>query len=349
MPGLDADAPTTPFGGLEEVAVSPDGAEVIFAAKILPGSEAAWSTDYDLYAISATVPGEPRCLTEANQAYDNGPVYSPDGKTLAWLAMARPGYEADRQHVVLMDVASGAQRQPRPRPRRPRRSAPAASLWDAQAARPCTARAAYLGQTSLFAIDVQKGTSRLVVRDGSNGSVTWAGDRLLYLKNTLRSPDEIFTVKADGKDEKQITDLNGACLAQGPDGRDRAVHLPGLERRDGVRLRRQAVRLHPRGRGRRPQVAPRLPGPRRPAGQLRQRLPLPLEPAGLRRRRLRHRRRRLPRLHRLRPGVHRRHQPPLGRPSARGPREGPRRGAREVPLAGRHARWSPPAPATAAT
>ncbi len=53
MPDLDADAPTKPFGGLEEVAVSPDGAEVIFAAKILPGSEAAWSTDCDLYAVSA--------------------------------------------------------------------------------------------------------------------------------------------------------------------------------------------------------------------------------------------------------------------------------------------------------
>jgi dipeptidyl aminopeptidase/acylaminoacyl peptidase len=212
MLDLDVDAPTKPFGGLEEVFVSRDGAEVVFAAKILPGSEAASSTDCDLYAISTTLPGEPRCLTEANQGYDNGPAYSPDGRTLAWLAMERPGYEADRQHVVLLDIASGKQR----------RLAldydgltlsPGSLTWDAKGKTVyCTA--AYLGQTSLFAIDVQKGTGRLVVRDGTNNSVTWAGDRLLYLKNTLRSPNEIFTVKADGKDEKPITDFNGALLAK---------------------------------------------------------------------------------------------------------------------------------------
>jgi dipeptidyl aminopeptidase/acylaminoacyl peptidase len=212
MLGLDVDAPTKPFGGLEEVVVSPDGAEVIFAAKILPGSEAASSTDCDLYAISTTLPGEPRCLTEANQGYDNGPAYSPDGQTLAWLAMERPGYEADRQHVVLLDVTSGKQR---------RLSldydglslSPGSLTWDAKG-KTLYCTAAYHGQTSLFAIDVQKGTSRLVVGDGTNNSVTWAGDRLLYLKNTLRSPNEIFTVKADGKDAKQITDLNGALLAR---------------------------------------------------------------------------------------------------------------------------------------
>jgi dipeptidyl aminopeptidase/acylaminoacyl peptidase len=225
MPSLDTDSPTLPFGGLEEVAVSPDGAEVVFAAKIMAGSEAAWSTDYDLYAISTLVPGEPRCLTEANPAFDNGPVYSPDGKTLAWLAMARAGYEADRQHVVLLDVASGAQR-----------SlfldhdgldlSPGSLMWDARG-KTLYCGAAYLGQTSLFALEVAKGTSRLVVRDGTNGSVTWAGDRLLYLKNTLRSPDEIFTVKTDGKGETQITDLNGALLAKTQMGQTESFTFPG--------------------------------------------------------------------------------------------------------------------------
>ena len=92
----------------------------------------------------------------------------------------------------------------------------------------------------------------------------------------------------------------------------------------------------------------RLPHPRRPAGHLRQRLPLPLEPAGLRRRRLRRGDDRLPRLDRLRPGVHRRDQRRLGRQAARGPEEGPRRRARRYPCLDGPAspRWAPPTAAT---
>ena len=48
-----------------------------------------------------------RCLTDDNQAWDSSPAFSPDGKTLAYLAMARPGYEADRYRVVVMNWPDG--------------------------------------------------------------------------------------------------------------------------------------------------------------------------------------------------------------------------------------------------
>jgi len=213
MTDLDSDVPTRPWGGMEQVAVSPDGAEVLFTAKILPGSEPAWSTDWDVYAVKADGSGDMRCLTETNEAWDTTPLFAPDGKTLAWLAMDRPGFEADRYHIELRDW---------PDLSNPRRLdleydglllSPHSLLWD-DAGRTIYVTADYLGQGSIFAMDVRKGTSKLVVRDGNNNSVTWAGDKLLYLKNHLRSPNEIHTVKSNGNDERRITALNDEALAR---------------------------------------------------------------------------------------------------------------------------------------
>ncbi len=211
MPDVDADVPSHPWGGMEEVAVAPDGSEVIITAKILPGSEAAWSTDFDLYALATGATSSPRCLTEGNLAVDTQPLFSPDGATLAWLAMDRPGFESDRMHVMLRNQRSGDEK---------RLDldydglalSPATILWDAKG-RTIICTADYLGQHAIFAIDVASGKSRLVVRHGTNNSVTLAGDRLLYLKNHLRSPNEIYLVDHSGKNETQLTDLNGERLS----------------------------------------------------------------------------------------------------------------------------------------
>ncbi len=182
---------------------------------------------------------------------------------------------------------------------------------------------------------MQKGTSRLVVRDGSNNSVTWAGERLLYLKNTLRSPNEIFTVKADGKDEKQITDLNGACLAKAQMGETEQFTFQGW---NGETVYAYVVKPYDytpeaAAAGRKWPVAFLVHGG--PQGSFGNDFHYRWNPQAY-----------------VGAGfatvavdfhgstgygqaVHRRHQPPLGRPSPRGPREGPRRGAGEVHLDGR--------------
>ena len=108
MAGVDGDCPTLPFGGAEDYVVSPDGDWLVYSAKVVEGSEEAWSTDWDLWAVPTDGSQPARCLTEANQAWDAAPAFSPDGTRLAYLAMARPGYEADRLRVVVMDWPSGA-------------------------------------------------------------------------------------------------------------------------------------------------------------------------------------------------------------------------------------------------
>src|SRR6202008_3400870 len=101
---LDGDVPSKPYGDHEEYRFSPDGANVVFSVRIA-GKTEAWSTNFDIYQVPAAGGQAPRNLTADNQAWDTRAAYSPDGRTLAYLAMTRPGFEADRFHLVLMDVA----------------------------------------------------------------------------------------------------------------------------------------------------------------------------------------------------------------------------------------------------
>jgi dipeptidyl aminopeptidase/acylaminoacyl peptidase len=96
---LDGDVPSKPMGGDEEYAISPDGATVAFAARVA-GREEAWSTNLDVYEV-AIGGGTPTNLTAQNRATDTQPAYSPDGRYVAWMAMARPGFEADRYAIVV--------------------------------------------------------------------------------------------------------------------------------------------------------------------------------------------------------------------------------------------------------
>jgi len=212
MPDLDADVPTRPWGGSEEFAVSTDGKTVWFTAKVLPGSEPAWSTDYDIFALSTAAgetPAEITCITEDNEAWDAAPLLSPDGKTLAWLAMARPGFEADRFRIRLLDLASGEQRTLTEKWDR----SPSGLAWS-EDGKTIFCVAYNLGQKSLFAVDVATGAAAEVVKMGRNGSIQMLpGGRLLHLKQTLRSPNEIWTVGRDGSDPAQLTDFNGPKLA----------------------------------------------------------------------------------------------------------------------------------------
>jgi dipeptidyl aminopeptidase/acylaminoacyl peptidase len=225
MPELDADVPTFPWGGMEEVAVTADGTEVVFTAKVLPGSEPAWSTDYDLYAVTVAAPGELRCLTENNEAWDTEPVFTPDGKTLCYLAMDRPGFEADRFHIEMMDWATGTSRRIDfaydgldLSPHGLKFSGDGGTIY---------ATAGYLGQRSIFKIDAKTGKASLVQKMGRNSSLNLLKGAILFGHQNLQSPTELFTIKTSGKGLTRITDLNGAKLAATLMGEPEQFTFPG--------------------------------------------------------------------------------------------------------------------------
>ncbi|MDQ3080512.1 MAG: S9 family peptidase, partial [Pseudomonadota bacterium] len=92
---LVGNTPSKPFGGGEEIALSPDGRMVYFALREAGRIEPT-STNLDIFASPADGSSAPVNLTDANDGTDTLPTLSPDGRTLAYVSMARAGYEADR-------------------------------------------------------------------------------------------------------------------------------------------------------------------------------------------------------------------------------------------------------------
>lgn len=213
MKGMDADCPSKPFGGSEEYTFTPDSKGLVFTARVA-GREEAWSTNFDLYFVPVDGSAKPKNLTESNPAWDTAPVFSPDGKTLAYLAMKRPGYEADRFRIVLKSwpastSSAGAERVLTEAWDR----SPGGITW-ATDNKTIYTIAGNLGQHSLFAIDAASGNVRTVVEKGSVRSVGLAGNRLLFGMDHHRSPVELYSVAPNGSDVRAVTRINAGTLAK---------------------------------------------------------------------------------------------------------------------------------------
>jgi dipeptidyl aminopeptidase/acylaminoacyl peptidase len=209
MPAMDADCPSKAMGDSADYAVSPDGRTVVFSARDV-GREEAWSTNFDLFAVPLDGSAAPRKLT-TNPGTDGHPAFSPDGKTLAYLSMARGGYEADRNRIVLRDWASGRETihdlRADASPRGDR--SPGSLAWTADG-RELLSSPEHLGQQPVFAMDVATGKARILVGDGqtSDAQAAGAAGRILFARNSLLGPTELYTVSRDGKDVRRVTHLN---------------------------------------------------------------------------------------------------------------------------------------------
>ena len=95
--------PTLPFGGLEQLAWTPDGKYIAYSCRKLAGRDYAFSTNTDIYLYNVET-GATQNLTAGMMGYDTNPVFSPDGKQLAFISMERDGYEADKQRLFVADM-----------------------------------------------------------------------------------------------------------------------------------------------------------------------------------------------------------------------------------------------------
>lgn len=100
MEGEPFHSPTRPFGGSEDYTWNPEGTEVLYVAKKKFGNEYVTTTNTDIYAYSVA-DGSTRNITSDNPGYDMSPLFS--GKELlAWLSMARDGYESDKNDIKIL-------------------------------------------------------------------------------------------------------------------------------------------------------------------------------------------------------------------------------------------------------
>ncbi|NMO21537.1 S9 family peptidase [Pyxidicoccus fallax] len=222
MKGMDADAPTKPFGGSEEFTFTPDNKSVVFTARDVGRTE-SWSTDMDLFVVPVDGKAKPRKLTEKNRATDTSPVFSPDGSTLAYLAMSRPGYEADRYRVILRSWPGGQERV-------------LAEEWDRSAGgivwsadgKTLYAVANHIGQQPVFALDVASGKVTQLTKEGTADSPQpAAGGRIVFLHDDLDSPADLHVINADGSGARQLTQVNQAHAARLRFGAFEQFEFPG--------------------------------------------------------------------------------------------------------------------------
>ncbi|WP_417472591.1 prolyl oligopeptidase family serine peptidase [Luteimonas mephitis] len=200
------DVPSKPFGDSSEYAWAPDGKSLVLSARKSDRSE-PWSTNFDLYLVSADGSGTARNLTEANKAWDTGPVFGSDGKTLYYRAMKRPGFEADRFALMAMDLGSGDTREIAPKWDR---SADAIVL--SEDGKTIYTSAQDVGEHPLFAIDVATGEAKKVVGDGTVSSFEIAGPTLAFSRNTMKTGDQLFTTGLDGASLRAITPSAGEMV-----------------------------------------------------------------------------------------------------------------------------------------
>lgn len=110
MEGTRVHTPLPPFGGAEQIAWHPDGRRIAYTARPFTGTQAATSTNSDIFLYD-TRTGETTNLTAFNPGYDIEPAFSPDGRLMVWASMARDGYEADRNRLMVLDLAAGTHRE----------------------------------------------------------------------------------------------------------------------------------------------------------------------------------------------------------------------------------------------
>jgi dipeptidyl aminopeptidase/acylaminoacyl peptidase len=216
VPGARYDVPPGPFGGSEGYAFSPDGREVAFTAKD-QGRAEAWTTDVNVYTVPVSG-GEPRVVTARNTGADQNPVYTPDGRYLAYASQARAGFESDRWRLMLMDRRSGAVRELLPR-------------WDRNADAyffsPDT-KWVYVntvdrGREKLYRAPIDRlgraGTPQLVVGERNEVGFTLSRDgrTLAWLRDAADHPADVYAMTLDARGRgmaRRLTSENDALLAQ---------------------------------------------------------------------------------------------------------------------------------------
>src|SRR5690606_32023126 len=99
------DCPQKPFGGTEDFIWSPDSKTLVYVCKKKSGKEYYTSTNTDIYAYDIKS-GKTENWSAGMHGYDMSPAFSKDGKSIAWLSMKRDGYEADKNDIVVMDIAN---------------------------------------------------------------------------------------------------------------------------------------------------------------------------------------------------------------------------------------------------
>jgi dipeptidyl aminopeptidase/acylaminoacyl peptidase len=221
----DHDVPPFSLGGQDLYAISPDSQEVAFTSNI--DEVEATSTNNDIFVVPITG-GTPRKLS-TSPGGDSTPLYSPDGRYLAWRMQERAGYESDRFRLVVYDRKSG----------QIRNLTEDFDRWvEAMAWSPDSTTIYFTstdkGEAPIYRISVApgaqpepKGESRQHLPSGAHFPITEItrganddlvvspnGQTLVFTRMSIQAPSEIYKLAVGAKEAEKLSHLNDSALAQ---------------------------------------------------------------------------------------------------------------------------------------
>jgi dipeptidyl aminopeptidase/acylaminoacyl peptidase len=206
--GANYDVPPDQRGDENDINFSPDSKEICFTA--VTDKVEAISTNGDLFLVPVAG-GEPKRIT-TQPGFDGNPVYSPDGKYIAYRAQLTAGYEADRWRVMLFDRAAGKSENLTENSFD--RSAEGLA-WS-----PDSKTIYFVAENEtvrpVYAMPPKAGATPRKVVDGFNAAMALSedGKTLLLTRSSLAQPAELFVAASDGTELKQITHANDALVAK---------------------------------------------------------------------------------------------------------------------------------------
>lgn len=209
--------PIAPMSGIEQLCWSPDGKAIAYSCKKLTGREYAFSTNTEIYVYDL-VSGKTSVIPMGG-GYDTDPVWSPDGTKIAWVSMARDGYEADKARLMVATVnneGDGAFSFENIVDLTADFKYNAASpVWDAES-RNIYFNALAEGVQGIFSAGVEGGITRHTPEDDwfdySSPFAVLGDGTLLASYSSMDFPTELVSVK-DG-DHKQLTSENNDMIGR---------------------------------------------------------------------------------------------------------------------------------------
>ncbi len=202
----DYDVPPFSLGDPDGYAFSPDGKEVVFTSN--HDEVEATSTNNDLFLRSLAPLRDARKIT-TNPGSDTSPVYSPDGKWIAYRAQLRAGLESDRFRLMLYDRVSG----------KITNLTENYDRWVLSITWSPDSRTLYFvtedeGTHPVMSVPVSGGQPRKVIEGAANDdvSVTPDGKTLVFTRASVQRPNEICAAPAAGGPVHAVTNMNAELL-----------------------------------------------------------------------------------------------------------------------------------------
>ncbi|KAF9302643.1 hypothetical protein BGZ74_005052 [Mortierella antarctica] len=200
------ESPVIPFGDLGDFDISPDGKELVFVSKINTPDN-AWQTTTHIYTVPTTGGVAPKNINPTAVGAASHPVYSATGKSIAYLQMLKPQYEADRNRIVIHTngksriVADSWDR------------CPSGILFDSKDEH-IYVTAEDLGHVKIFQINLATEAVEAIVSQHSQSGLSFIDDNtLLFSTSSMKTPNDLHTVDIKTKTITRRTDLHAQTLA----------------------------------------------------------------------------------------------------------------------------------------